>query len=359
MARSTNSPIIHEASVREYQVALELAEQAPRPALAGRVEFGTAGWTDPTLLREGRFYPRGIKLARQRLEFYAQHFPFVEVDATYYALLPPTQAQQWLTYTPAAFTFNVKAHPVLTGQPFEVRRLPADLQDAMGDDTPGRVYADKLPVELAREIETRFRDFVEPLRYSGRLGAVLLQFPPWFVRSRGNVERIEQLAERWRDVPLAVEFRHPSWTDVGSLERTLELLTRLQLTWVCVDAPDGGEGDGGTTSPSTATQKQASSGGGVEVSKIAVTNPRLAMVRFHGQNVRGWAKKGASVHERFSYLYSPEELSPWASRLLELAAKAERVHATFNNCYRDYGVLNAKELAGMVFAAGGDEGADE
>lgn len=351
MARSTTSPIIHEASAREYQAALELAGHAPRPALSGRVEFGTAGWTDPTLLREGRFYPRGIKVARQRLEFYAQHFPFVEVDATYYALLPPTQAQQWLTYTPASFTFNVKAHPVLTGQPFEVRRLPADLQEAMSDDTPGRVYADKLPPELAREIEARFRDFVEPLRHSGRLGAVLLQFPPWFVRSRSNVERIEQLTARWRDVPLAVEFRHSSWTDARSLDKTLELLTRLQLTWVCVDAPEGADAE--AASAGAKTRESDVSG----AAAIAVTNPRLAMVRFHGKNVRGWTKKGASVHERFSYLYSPAELHPWTSRLLELAAKAERVHATFNNCYRDYAVLNAKELAGMVSARG--EGGDE
>jgi uncharacterized protein YecE (DUF72 family) len=90
---------------------------------------------------------------------------------------------------------------------------------------------------------------------------------------------------------------------------------------------------------------------------LAVTNPRLAVVRFHGKNARGWAKKGASVHERFSYLYAPDELQPWTTRLLELAGRAERVHATFNNCYRDYAVLNAKELAGMV-ARGAGEFAD-
>jgi len=343
VAHNAKSPIIYEASTREYQTALELAGRAPMPALEGRILFGTAGWTDPTLLRQGRFYPRGIKLARQRLAFYARHFPFVEVDATYYALLPLTQAEQWLTYTPATFRFDVKAHPVLTGQPFEVRRLPQDLQQAMPDDAPGRVYADRLPPELAREIEGRFFDFVEPLRNSDRLGAVLLQFPPWYVRSRANVQRLESLAERRRDVPFAVEFRHPSWTDGSSFEKTLEWLSRLQLSWVNVDAPDDA-----ARSHSAGAKARVTTPSGETPRLLAVTNPRLAIVRFHGKNTRGWSTKGASVHERFSYLYAPDELAPWNSRLHELAARAERVHATFNNCYRDYAVLNAKELAALV-----------
>lgn len=340
MAQQRTSPTIHEASVHEYQAALELAGEARRPAQIGRVAFGTAGWTDPTLLREGRFYPKGLRSARDRLDYYAQHFPFVEVDATYYALLPPAQAEQWLTHTPPSFTFDIKAHPVLTGQPFETRRLPQDLRDALGEDGPARVYADSLPPEISGEIEARFRQFVEPLNSRGRLGAVLLQFPPWFVHSRVNVERIERLAARWADVPLAVEFRHASWTTARSLEQTLALLARLKLTWVCVDAPDGAVDE--------------ASGEHRPVGGWAVTNPRLAVVRFHGRNARGWAKKGASVHERFSYLYGAEELRPWTARLLELAARAGQVHATFNNCYRDYAVLNAKELAALLARTGGE-----
>ncbi len=77
----------------------------------------------------------------------------------------------------------------------------------------------------------------------------------------------------------------------------------------------------------------------------SVTNPKLAIVRMHGRNATGWAKKGASVHERFSYLYSPDELSSWLSSLRTIAKEAEAVHVTFNNCFRDYAVLNAKELA--------------
>lgn len=327
MAARTPSASIYEASPAAYRNALELAGRAPQPAGVGGIACGTAGWTDPTLLKSG-FYPRSVRVARDRLAHYAAHFPFVEVDATYYALLPPAQAEQWLTYTPASFQFDVKAHPVLTGQPFEVRRLPADLQEAFDDvGSTGRVYGEQLPSELALEIEGRFRSFIEPLRVSQRLGAVLLQFPPWFVRSTKHVTRIEQLVQRWHDVPLAVEFRHASWVSDGKLDYTLSMLRQLGLSWVSVDAPDTTKLD-----PKT----------------LAVTNPRLAVVRFHGKNAAGWARKGASVHERFSYLYAPEELLPWTSRLAEMASQAQTVHATFNNCYRDYAVLNAKGLASML-----------
>lgn len=333
MSARTSKAVIYEASPAEYQTALELARRAPQPGGVGRIACGTAGWTDPTLLKSG-FYPRSVRVARDRLAHYAAHFPFVEVDATYYALLPPAQAEQWLTHTPVSFQFDVKAHPVLTGQPFELRRLPADLQEAFDDvGGNGRVYGEQLPNELALEIEGRFRSFIEPMRVSQRLGAVLLQFPPWFVRSPKNVMRIEQLAQRWHDVLLAVEFRHASWVSDGKLDYTLAMLRQLGLSWVCVDAPE-------------ATQ--------LEPKTLAVTNPRLAVVRFHGKNAAGWARKGASVHERFSYLYTPEELRPWTSRLAEFAQQAQTVHATFNNCYRDYAVLNAKGLASLLHDADPD-----
>jgi uncharacterized protein YecE (DUF72 family) len=113
----------------------------------------------------------------------------------------------------------------------------------------------------------------------------------------------------------------------GKLDYTLSMLRQLQLSWVCVDAPESTN---------------------LEPKTLAVTNPRLAVVRFHGKNAAGWARKGASVHERFSYLYTADELRPWTSRLAEFAAQAQTVHATFNNCYRDYAVLNAKGLASML-----------
>jgi uncharacterized protein YecE (DUF72 family) len=89
---------------------------------------------------------------------------------------------------------------------------------------------------------------------------------------------------------------------------------------------------------------------------VTVTNPRLALVRFHGQNRAGWDKKGASVLERFDYLYRPAELGAWVEPVRRLASEAETVHAVFNNCVRNYAVLNAKDLAFLVGESGSEPG---
>jgi uncharacterized protein YecE (DUF72 family) len=250
----------------------------------------------------------------------------VEVDATYYALLPPELAERWVSTTPADFCFDVKAHPIVTGHPVDIARLPADLKRALEDAGHSRrVYPDRMPPEIAGEIEQRFRALVEPLRAAGKLGCVMVQFPPWFKATRGNAQRIERLGERWAGVPISIEFRDRSWLLPERRERVLDLLRAHSFSYVVVDEPD------------VAT-------GGVPP-LVAVTNPELSLVRFHGHNKAGWLKKGAGVHERFDYLYTPEELAAWADPVRELSRESKRVHALFNNCVRNYAVLGAKGLS--------------
>lgn len=324
-----------EPSDEELARATELAERAPELARVGNVRTGTAGWTDRTLVKSGLFYPRGATSAEARLEHYAKHFSLVEVDATYYSLLPPVVAEHWAQWTPRDFRFDVKAHPVLTGHPIDVTRLPADLKQflARAGLEAARVYPDQLPAELAGELELRFRALVEPLRAAGKLGCVMLQFPPWATATRGAVRRIERVAERWSDVPLAVEFRNKSWLAPERRERVFDVLGRLGLSYVCVDEPAG---DVGGVPP-----------------VIEVTRPELAVVRFHGQNARAW-RRGASVQERFNYLYSPGELERWLGPVKQLAGQAVEVHAIFNNCVRNYAVLNAQDLAALLTGSGVD-----
>lgn len=309
--------------------ASALASRAHEPARVGNVRFGTAGWTDRTLVKSGLFYPKGASSAEARLTHYARHFDLVEVDATYYTLLPPETATRWLEWTPESFRFDVKAHPVLTGHPVDVTRLPSDLKAALiAAGHAERVYPDRMPAELGGEIELRFRSFVEPLRAAGRLGCVMLQFPPWFTATRGNARCIESIAERWQGVPLSVEFRHRSWLEPDRRDRVQGLLSRHEMSYVAVDEPDVRQG-------------------GVPPVTL-VTNPRLGLVRFHGKNVAGWQKKGASVQERFDWLYSEEELKAWVEPVKRLADEAEDVHALFNNCVRNYAVVNAKGLSVLL-----------
>jgi uncharacterized protein YecE (DUF72 family) len=60
--------------------------------------------------------------------------------------------------------------------------------------------------------------------------------------------------------------------------------------------------------------------------------------------------------ERFRYLYSEAELAEWVPRTKRLAQLASRVHLLMNNCYQDYGVRNAAELAEMLAGEGLDDG---
>jgi hypothetical protein len=114
--------------------AEEIAEAASEPVKAAdghEILIGTASWTDPTMTVPGVFYPKGADSAEERLQFYAGRFPLVEVDSTYYALPARRTAELWAERTPPDFTFDVKAHAVMTFQPTETKRLPKDIREAL------------------------------------------------------------------------------------------------------------------------------------------------------------------------------------------------------------------------------------
>ena len=68
--------------------------------MTGRILIGTSSWTDPTLVKDGHFYPPDAKSADVRLRYYASQFPLVEVDSTYY--FPPSEKNSvlWIERTP-------------------------------------------------------------------------------------------------------------------------------------------------------------------------------------------------------------------------------------------------------------------
>jgi uncharacterized protein YecE (DUF72 family) len=71
----------------------------------------------------------------------------------------------------------------------------------------------------------------------------------------------------------------------------------------------------------------------------------LAVVRMHGHSAK-WGSK--DIHERFGYRYSQAELTEWAPKVGALARDAEQAHVLFNNCYRDYAQVNARQLAALL-----------
>jgi uncharacterized protein YecE (DUF72 family) len=296
------------------------------------IRIGTASWTDPTMTASGVFYPVGQDSAEERLAFYASRFPLVEVDATYYALPSRRTAELWVKRTPPDFTFDIKAHALMTGQPTETKRLPKDLRAALPNAVAAkpRVYARDLPNELRDTVWEWFADGLEPLREAGQLGSVLLQYPRWFFTSSENRDAIEESVGRLRAVGLAsaVEFRNGTWFNEKNLDRTLGFLGDRGIPLVMVDGPQGFK----SSIPPL----------------LATTSPELAVVRFHGRRTGTWERQGVPVVERFRYLYDHDELAGWAPRLRDAAREAAEVHVLFNNCYANYGATNAVEMATLL-----------
>jgi uncharacterized protein YecE (DUF72 family) len=319
-----------QATLERAAAAVEAAAHPIRVPNGGEIRGGTASWTDPTMTEAGVFYPPGVSSAEDRLRFYATRFSVVEVDATYYALPQEAMSQRWVERTPDDFVFDVKAHALMTGQPTETKRLPKPIREALPEKAAekARLYTRDMPPELLDEIWEGFKRGVEPLRASGKLGAVFLQFPRWVFPSHEAREHIRDARRRLVDIPIAVEFRHGSWFNEKNAERTLAFLSENAIPYVIVDEPQGFK----SSVPPVAV----------------VTSPELAVVRFHGRNAETWEKRDVKPSERFRYLYDEDELADWAPTIASAARQTKQTHVLMNNCFSNYGTTNAQEIAKLL-----------
>lgn len=286
----------------------------------GDIRVGTASWTDKTLLASG-WYPRSEDTAEKRLAYYAKQFPLVEVDATYYT--PPAErtAELWAARTPERFVFNVKAYGLLTGHPARVNSIYKDLRP---ETDKANVYLKDLEPQVQEDIWDRFLSALDPLALAGKLGALLFQFPPWFTIRKDNKRYVREVINRCAPLRVVVEFRHASWFEGDNAAETLEFLRDNDISYVCVDMPQGHRSS---------------------IPPILEATSELAVVRFHGHSDK-WTSK--DIYEKFGYLYSERELADWAPKLEKLASQAEHTHVLMNNCYSDYAQRNAQQLIALL-----------
>ncbi len=259
--------------------------------------IGTSAWSD-----HEPFYPRGLKPAEQ-LPFYARYFPIVEVNTTYYRVPARRLVEGWVERTPPGFRFDVKPPRQLTSTP-ETPRGQAPEPDA--------------------DIADAFAEAIAPLAEAGKLGAITFQFPPSYRNTEEHREYLRLLPELLPGYPLAVEFLRRDWLDEEHAEDTLALLEDTGLSYTMVDEPQLGSG---SVPP-----------------LYAVTNPDLAVVRFHGRNARTWYRFTGSSRDRFNWEYSDEELAEWRPKLEQAGQQAREVHVFFNTNFADQGPRNALRL---------------
>ena len=296
----------------------------------GEVLVGTASWTDATLLKSGRFYPPHARSPEARLRYYASQFPLVEVDSSFYGLPSFRNAVLWANRTPAGFVFDVKLFRAFTLHQTPLRSLPVDLRaqvEGLANEA-GNVYWQELPEGIKEDLWRLFLEGVAPLKAAGKLGYLLLQLPPWGVKSRDNVRHVEQCLARLEGYQVALEFRNATWLSDRSRASTVAMLRELNVPMVIVDEPQG----------------FASSVPAV----WEATSSDLAVVRFHGRNDETWAKRNLTAAERFNYLYSEQELRDLMRPVAALAKETKQVHAVFNNCYEDKAQRNARQFLELL-----------
>lgn len=252
------------------------------------VKVGTSGYSFDDW--KGPFYPAKLNKSRM-LDYYAQFFNTVEINATYYRIPPARTFESMIERTGEKFEFFVKAHESATHK-----------REQFPSETP--VYLEA----------------IKPLVESGRLRGILLQFPWSFPRTEEHIDHIKACAEGFDSLPLFVEFRHSSWIQ----QNTFDLLKSLGIGYVSVDEPR--------------LEKM--------VPPLAVATTDTGYVRFHGRNAEKWYSGSGS--ERYDYLYSEDQLREWIKKIDTLREHTAIVYVFFNNCHQGQAVTNAQQLLEML-----------
>jgi uncharacterized protein YecE (DUF72 family) len=267
------------------------------------VRVGPAGWSYADW--KGYVYPERKTKGFHEAEYLAQFFDTIEINTSFYAPIRPEHAKLWIEKVAAneRFVFTAKLSQRFT-------------HDGSG------TAADEKQVRAGFDV----------LRTAGKLGAVLLQFPFSFHKNQETTAHLSKLLKRFADYPLVVEVRHATW----NVREAFELLRERGVGFCNIDQPLIGR----SLKPS------------------ADRTAPVGYVRLHGRRYDTWfTEKGftddADVpqHERYNYLYSGEELRPWAARVKQVAEEASNVYVITNNHYQGKAVVNALELIAMLRGA--------
>jgi uncharacterized protein YecE (DUF72 family) len=170
--------------------------------------------------------------------------------------------------------------------------------------------------------EDDFKAGIDPLMEEGKLGALLVQFPWSFRNDATNAAYLWGLLKRFSAYPLVVEVRHASWME----DEVLDTLADFGVGLANIDQP---------------LFKRS-------VKPSAHTTSGVGYVRLHGRNYKEWFSKTADVRARYDYLYSVNELQPWADRVKVISQDAPEVFAVANNHNFGKAAVNALEIKALL-----------
>jgi uncharacterized protein YecE (DUF72 family) len=283
----------------------------------GEIRVGTSGWNYPggRGTWNGVFYPARRPRGFDELAYYAEHFDTVEVNSTFYRVPEADLARRWVERTPDGFLFSIKLYQKFTHPDmFLARAASAEASASPPEPRRGRNANDW---NVSQGDFDQFRRGIEPVAQAGRLGALLIQFPPSFHDEPDTRLYLDWLLQGLRDYPLAVELRHRTWSDAG--DDTAARLAAHGATWVAIDEPKFRD------------------------SIRADANADGSYMRLHGRNAAAWWSHAES-EDRYNYLYSPSELAPFAESARRHASTGRRVLVYMNNHFSAKAVANAAVL---------------
>jgi uncharacterized protein YecE (DUF72 family) len=270
---------------------------------------GCSGWSFDDWV--GRFYP--VDLGKRKGEwfgYYAQYFPTVEINSTFYR--PPNEllVRNWVAKAKGVegFEYSVKMPQLVTHESLV-----------------------KGETKKACEQSVSFEKIcVEPLASAGRLGCVLLQLSPYFKNDGASLESLRSVLDALETEThdYAVEFRHRTWLDEGKREvssAALDTLKEFNVASVLIDGP------------------------GFPITKVESADH--AYVRFHGRNYDIWYRdetKEDSRLNRYDYLYTEYQLRQWVPRIKEAEERTKKVRVFFNNHGFAKSARNAMQMMDLL-----------
>jgi len=275
-------------------------------ASAGNIRIGTAGWSYKDW--EGVFYPSGMQRRKQHpLEILARCFDVVEINTSFYGHIKPELVKIWIRKAASvnpSFVFSAKLHRSFTHSPLAV----------MEPTSAATIKPNEEDERLARE-------GLEALAGTGKLGALLIQFPASFKNTLLNREYVENLLRQFIEYPRVVEVRHSSWDN----PETLRDFEQKNVSFCNIDQPLIGRALDATEH---------------------VTAP-VGYVRLHGRNYDQWFE-AEKPQDRYNYLYSERELEAWKDKVERMAHKAEVTYVIANNHFEAKAGVNALQMKYMV-----------
>ncbi|MGH7447573.1 MAG: DUF72 domain-containing protein, partial [Longimicrobiales bacterium] len=261
------------------------------------VRVGVAGWDYKDW--KGIVYPDPRPRGFDPLTYLAGYLDLIEINTTHYGPATVAVARKWVRRVGDAsrFRFTAKLWRRFTHE----RKEPWTRVDV-------------------RDVRRGF----DVLHGSGRLDAMLAQFPWSFKNVEASREWLDDIAGAFADYPLVIEVRHESWNS----PEFLTWLAERGIGFVNLDQPLFSK----------------------SIKPSAHVTAAAGYVRVHGRNYSDWFRKNAGRDARYDYLYEPAELRPWVKRTKQAAehGSSESVDVVFNNHYKGKAMVNALQFRKLL-----------